>query len=77
MSETLKMKRIEIGFSVTRETERTAVFEWSNGQLTITTGLDKTELVKAVEDVLLMLICWEGKEKQAKVRSASIKEEKC
>jgi len=71
------MKRIEIGFSVTRETERTAVFEWSNGQLTITTGLDKTELVKAVEDVLLMLICWEGKEKQAKVRSASIKEEKC
>lgn len=76
MTKTLELKKIELGFTVTRETERSAVFEWSNGQLTISTGLDKTELVKAVADVLLMLICWEGKEKQAKVRSASIKEEK-
>ena len=68
MSESLKLKKIEIGFTVTRETEKSAVFEWSNGQLTISTGLDKTELVKAVDDVLLMLIAWEAREKQAKVQ---------
>lgn len=76
MSETLKIKRIEIGFSVTREIERTGVFEWSNGQLTISTGLDMAGLEAAVGDVLLMLSCWKSKRQQEKVRPASIKEEK-
>ena len=68
MSKPEGLRKIEVGFTVARDTERSAVFEWSNGQLTISTGIDRTELIKAVGDVLLMLSCWESREKQAKVQ---------